>query len=439
MSLAVTRYDFPVPEWCRTIWASPGARATWEPRIRAINAAWAETELASVGEVRKAALVVVDPARLDELSGRATGRGLLLVTLAREGGGGSYAAAQPVVDGRPWRYRAVLCEPRVAVPFASAWHARDDLAMGLMLGFPLCCAQFFQRVWVEERWRDTTWPMAIVAHEDGHGEWSHHSPEPTLKLQEDQDYIRVTGPNECNILWRWLGPRLVPHLPCSFSCEQTRQRGQELRGVMRRAGHAQEVEWLDELLSWQVEWSAWHGVAEVKTPILKFSVKTDATEQRLVVRREGAYPATGARGVSFPHERHPVRILRPRDWVDNGFSTHEAQERGHEMVLSALRQHPPQGAVLDLGCGNGLLLRRVRAEHGVEVVGVERDAAKVREPWVAIGDLCRVDELLDGLFDTVIVSVRRFEEVPTLREWAHTHARQVIEYSYDEPTFARKG
>jgi hypothetical protein len=73
--------------------------------------------------------------------------------------------------------------------------------------------------------------------------------------------------------------------------------------VGRRAGFQQEMDWMHEILSWPVEWSALHGIAEIKTPVLKVSNNTDATAQKYVVQRPGqAYPAEGSHGLSFPFQ-----------------------------------------------------------------------------------------------------------------------------------------
>ena len=56
-----------------------------------------------------------------------------------------------------------------------------------------------------------------------------------------------------------------------------------------------------------VEWSGLHGIAEIKTPVLKISARTDATAQKYTVRWSGTgYPDEGATGLRFPY-RAPAR------------------------------------------------------------------------------------------------------------------------------------
>jgi hypothetical protein len=55
-------------------------------------------------------------------------------------------------------------------------------------------------------------------------------------------------------------------------------------------------------MQWPVEWSALHGIAEIKTPIVKLSTRTDATPEKLILRYHGErYPQEGAHGVRFPY------------------------------------------------------------------------------------------------------------------------------------------
>jgi hypothetical protein len=69
-------------------------------------------------------------------------------------------------------------------------------------------------------------------------------------------------------------------------------------------GFGQEMEWLQSILSWPVEWTALHGIAELKTPILKVISNTDATGNKLRIRWKGhAYPPEGEHGTAFPYQR----------------------------------------------------------------------------------------------------------------------------------------
>jgi hypothetical protein len=177
--------------------------------------------------------------------------------------------------------------------FKDAWDAGTSAEIGKLLGYPPCCHEFFRLVWVEQGLVDTTWPMAVA----------------TAAPPEGTRTIEVTGPPESNILWRWLGVRAVPHLPCRFDCQNSVELARKYLEVGTKAGFQAELDWLLAILSWPVEWSALHGIAEIKTPVLKVSTLTDATARKYVVKRKGdAYPLEGAQGLSFPY-RLPTRPI----------------------------------------------------------------------------------------------------------------------------------
>jgi hypothetical protein len=75
-------------------------------------------------------------------------------------------------------------------------------------------------------------------------------------------------------------------------------------------GHGEELVWLDQMLRWPLEWSGLHGIAEIKTPVVKIVTRTDATADKHVVRCLGelsSMPEQTASGLGFPH-RAPRRL-----------------------------------------------------------------------------------------------------------------------------------
>ena len=62
------------------------------------------------------------------------------------------------------------------------------------------------------------------------------------------------------------------------------------------------MDWLTEILSWPVQWSALHGIAETRTPVFKISSDTDATADKLTLTYLGtAEVARPRRGLGFPY------------------------------------------------------------------------------------------------------------------------------------------
>src|SRR5262249_31321018 len=140
----------------------------------------------------------------------------------------------------------------------------------------------------------------------------------------------------------------VPHLPCRFDCVPSVEAADRFLALGRAAGYAEEMDWLIDMLSWPIEWSALHGIAEIKTPVFKITTMTDATPEKYVVRQHGrSSPEEGSQGLTFPYRRpehllitdspgfrrgleNPIPLVHPpalrRDWIftDNGFPTRAA-------------------------------------------------------------------------------------------------------------------
>jgi hypothetical protein len=393
---AIERLDFVLPDFTRLSWVSDPAREAWEPRLRSITKAWLEIEwLAILADVRRCGVTMVTPEELVARSGEWLTRGLSALPLEIQGLSGSHSYAstgRQALLGEPFVFRIVLGRPADLAEFKRVWDAGDNRGIGRLLGYPSCCLDFFHAVWVDRGLIDTTWPMALG----------------TAGSKNGTHTIEVTGPPEANILWRWMGARTVPHLPCRFDCAETVALAKQFIEVGRSAGYDQQMDWLLEILSWPVEWSALHGIAEIKTPVLKVSTRTDATASKYVVRRQGeAYPADGAQGLAFPYRmpRRPLltesRAFRrglanpipagpspsPCYASDNGFASVVAMEQAHGPILAVARSalSGRGGPILDLGCGNGALLQRI---HGVNTAvvpfGIDTERDRVEHARVLL-------------------------------------------------------
>ena len=325
--------------------------------------------------------------------------------------------------------------------------------MGRLLGFPECCIAFFRKTWVNDGCVDTTWAMAANG---GRVDASGHAIE-----------IDAGAPFQANILWRWVGPRAVPHLPCSFACRATVDFANTLANLARELGYGPEMEWLEEILSWPVSWSALHGIAEVKTPVLKVSTRTDATGHEFIVRRQGdRMPAEAAAGLGFPFRtpnrpglthslafrkglEAPIALhTAPPAWYasDNGFSARAAMDEAHRPIVElALASIGGAGTVLDLGCGNGALLKKIaEAREGVIPFGVDTDESKLEHArllqpafganFIAANMFERIPVDPDTVYSLVILMPGRLLEVDEerasrLREWLRGHFQHLLIYA----------
>lgn len=381
--------DFRLPDFTRLSWVSDTARSVWEPRLTRIAAAWAEVEWRSVlAGVRECALVSCSPAALPSAVAQWAQWGLSVTEVAVQGASRHpyTSAVLPVEPGKPTLLRVVVGNPRSTAAFKRAHLGHDHDTMGRLLGYPPCCRQFFGSVWIQHHRVDTTWSMAAN----------------TVPVGPDETLIELSGPAVANILWRWMQIRAVPHLPCSFDCVATVELANRLRQVGTQAGFQQEFDWMEEILSWSAEWSALHGIAEIKTPVVKVSTRTDATAHAYVVRRHGTTsPEEGGAGLGFPYQTakrplvtgstsfqrgiaNPIQIQSARpDWYhrDNGFSSRHAMDKLHAPIVRFSREllKSTSGNVIDLGCGNGALLEKIcRGSQILIPHGIDRNEEAVQ-------------------------------------------------------------
>lgn len=325
----IDRLDFTLPEFTRVSWTSDAARRAWEPKLARIAGAWPEIECRTVASgLRPCGIITLPPGEFVSRARRWAKLGLSALPLEMGGRphrpfSGTFAAAE---SEPPFMFRLVVAAPRDLSAFLDALDSGDHRETGRLLGHPPCCHEFFKRVWVEEGLEDTTWPMALAT---------------TSPADGSGRAVEVAGPPQANILWRWLGIRAVPHLPCRFDCEATAALADKFLDAGREAGYGQEAAWLLEVLAWPVEWSALHGIAEIKTPVLKVATRTDATAQKYVVRRAGvAPPPEGASGLNFPYRlsREAVFTQSPsfRRGLDNPLP-----------IIDGPAVRAPQGTILD--------------------------------------------------------------------------------------------
>lgn len=425
MTGQVTRYPQSLPEWTRVQWASEAVEALWRPRLARIQAAWQAVERATVGELREACRQTVTSEELPALTTLAAAYGLVCQILRRVAPAPHYrtSAAPAPAPGAPAAYDVAITTRAAALAWQRAWAAQDDMTLGLLLGYPRCCLEAYRARWMQAGWRDLTWLQAVET--TGAQEFGPHM----VSLVASATPSRAAHVVEANLLWRWLGVRWVPHLPCTWNCAATRRLGQRWRGRVY-AVDAEAGAWIDDLLEGPAQWSAWHGIAEIETPLCRVSAWTDATAERIVVR--------------WPGRRQPEGSQRAESdgtWSHNGFRSRAAMDQGHAVVLAALAE-APEGPVLDLGAGNGYLVAR----SGRPGVGVEQDADRVAHGaargWpVQLGRVQRPETWPDAQWAVVLIGEPRLHELApselgTVASAIAERAQGVISYRYDPPASA---
>jgi hypothetical protein len=179
--------------------------------------------------------------------------------------------------------------------FASAASARDMRAQGRLLGYPRCCVAAYCAAAESDAPFDPVWLAALR----------------TAPALEDGRVAVIPGEPAIDMLCHALDLWRTFHIPCRFDCPPSLRLAARIRAMGESLGYAEEMCWLDEIFSWPVEWSALHGIAEIRTPVVRVATGTVATASRYAIRFMGnGFPAEGSKGLNFPY-RAPRRPSRP--------------------------------------------------------------------------------------------------------------------------------
>lgn len=395
----MNRLGFKLPEFTRIVWASAAARGMWEPRIQQVSNVWQHIEKATVSAIRPGGLQSVKPEDLCDFQAYCHNAQIEFAIVQREGVSPVYGnSSVPVISGRPWQYRVYMGEnPK---EFLRAWTDSDQIRIGQMLGYPVCCSKFFQHYWVARGYRDLTIPMD-----------------------------KVDGPHTCNILLRHLGIRPVFHLPCSLNCSETSKLARSIIQYGHRLGYGVEMGWLEGMLGWPVKWSSLHGVSITETPVVKVIASSDALAE--VCTYERANRTSMLDGI--------------RDtWSDNGFASFLAMRQAHALIIQTVERIMfDPGNLLDLGCGNGILLDRLNTKFPqLTPFGVESDPERAQRATERIGsgivqaDIFKANGVLKQDYEIILLSLNRIKEVEDseadlLLRHLRGHTKYLLIYSYE--------
>lgn len=259
--------------------------------------------------------------------------------------------------------------------FQDMYVHHDDAGIGRMLGFPSCCTKHFSE------------------------NWKSGQSDPTRFMGSPELINPYT-----NILYRWLGVRPVFHLPCSFNCEATIELGKQIVDL-----YGDLKEHLLHILSLPVTYSLVNGIVEVSNPLFKFYTDdTDVIDKPIELSSKLQFC-----GGPVPNQLDSSVI---DTWSANGFSSLEAMNKAHDFVVKHLGNLSFK-SILDLGCGNGLLLKKVqdnppRLSH---IYGIDSDTSKFPvvklDYWshTSIKNFC-VDFHGIETSDVIMISYERFIE-----------------------------
>lgn len=332
-----------LPDWTRWAWASAAEREWWAPLFSAASTSYQMIErLAVVEGVRDAAYQIVSTDNLVREGVWAREHGLLCIPLTQTAIVKNYSSKSDGSDPNgPLDYRVLYVRPE-RYQDTIGLTDQDSDRLGALLGYPICCREAFRKTWGQGQ-VDSTWEQTL----DGRA---------------------PNGPWAASTLMRWRGLRFVSHMPCQYQCTASAQIGQQMYDVGVKYGYREEMMLIREVLNWPVKWSRLFGIAELVTPGLKISTRSDWTPTKQAFTREGTYV-------------QPVKEW----WIENGFDARhdntnaEGMRATHRQMIDALLTQLPKNArVLDLGCGNGHLLRRLTIHRpDISIAGVDTNETAI--------------------------------------------------------------
>ena len=307
----------------------------------------------------------------------------IVVPLAMHNTGGS-TRMTPTVPGNPFQFRVAVCPPGNQIEIIEAHLNNNHAVMGRLLGYPKCCVDFF----VEN--------------------WGKRFDFGMRQLGNSKQIFPVA-----NTLLRHTGIRLVPHLPCSFECNETFNfHHRLLERTQFTDSDNQTIQWTRELLDLDFKWSVNHGVAEIENSIFRICHDTDWTDKTYSFTK-GARPKV------------------------NGFKNPQAMDESHKVIVDTL--HPSNDpaffwdTVIDFGAGDGTLLNKINAK---EKIAVEIDSTILNKQGHA-RFYCDIKDFkfIDLEVDLAIISLQRFaemseSELKTFMNKVFVHCRNLLVYVY---------
>ena len=143
-----------------------------------------------------------------------------------------------------------------------------------------------------------------LAHQKVRKEFLWEIAEATEGRQITHQIITLEDDLVMGAFWQQLLLNPVAYHYCSFQCSASKQLQNEQLDFLYEKGFKEEADTLSEIYAWPLEWSASHGIAELRTPVIKLAYDTDATGEKYSIRKLGErYPQHGAMGLHFPYRR----------------------------------------------------------------------------------------------------------------------------------------
>jgi len=241
-----------IKSFSRLIWKTAESKNTWESCISRISSFVSELEILSVVEDhRKAAWQTISEDEMTTFSERMNKQGLYAVPIARVAKFEGFAHRHEAPSKDKISNICVIVAKTLSIveEFRHAYHAKDSVIQGRLLGYPECCSHFFQKVWAQG-FIDPIWQMA----------------ENSKRVEKlDGNSVKVFASPYSNPLLRYIGVRAGFHIPCAFDCEES----VKVNKQRLELGHkidSQLCSKLEKLLRLPMRWDVLNGIGQVSTP-----------------------------------------------------------------------------------------------------------------------------------------------------------------------------
>jgi len=261
-----------LPGYSRCYWVNDRERNIWQPRILRIQKSWREIQHLSVVEgLRACCPTEMNAEELVSFANQYPQVILYLVNLSFD---------PPYVHLSPY---SNSCELHKNSDYFVMILNQDGIQQllrgterifssfkeyGMLLGYPSCCCDFFQKKF-----------------NDNAIDTLNRALNRKSEVVVSSNLIEIVCAPETNTFLLPIRLRAVPHLPCSFSCNDTIRNGVGFMKIGKKFGFSNEMSWLKDILSWPLEWNTLHDIEEIKTPLFKILTRTYyPTSNKYVIR-----------------------------------------------------------------------------------------------------------------------------------------------------------
>lgn len=289
--IGVNRMQFAITE--------QNTKKIWEDKIRRAKNLYPQLEYLTVQHDLRNSMILhgVTHDIYDSYARFFAKLGLVMVPMIREGiiTDQFYHKAQQYVDGSPYSFRCVITKKTSdAEELIDATIKGNQKKIGKLLGYPDCCCSFFEENW-KQGYVDPLWQQALKS------ENIRYFDKPDEKYGVDKKIIRIkSGNHEISSYLRYIGVRILSHIPCSLNCAKSIEIAKDWIRLARDL-NLEGVDENIEILSLPVEWDCLKGISIINTPAFKIVTDSNPSKYQHVVQKESDYyPDELPSGAKFP-------------------------------------------------------------------------------------------------------------------------------------------